>query len=340
MQRAFSLLGLVRAMTALLLLLAVPSFAQAITIDTVPIGNPGNADDAKFQPANQPFGGVPYAYRIGTYEVTVGQYAAFLNAVAKTDKWQLFPVGGTPPDNPDFTFSADLGGPTIGDDRVTLVRLGQAGNYSYTVFGNANYPMTQVSVRSAQRFANWLSNGQPTGAQDLSTTEAGSYTMLGNSFAMVPRNSGATWVIPSMDEWYKAAFYDPSAEHYWFNAAGAAGFHLSFNKYHPTDGTHTASYDGSSAGTTQVGHYPNTRSAYGTFDQAGNVGEFADDAFDATLGGSFVLQPSPNAGNVENFGYVFGNYVGFRVAFIPEPSSFVLAMLGFIGFVAWGWRRR
>ena len=54
--------------------------ASAITISTVPVGNSGNMAD----PANSGFfpgiGSVSYSYNIGQYDVTVGQYTAFLNA--------------------------------------------------------------------------------------------------------------------------------------------------------------------------------------------------------------------------------------------------------------------
>jgi hypothetical protein len=33
---------------------------------------------------------VPYEYRLGKYEVTIGQYTAFLNAVAKADPNSLY----------------------------------------------------------------------------------------------------------------------------------------------------------------------------------------------------------------------------------------------------------
>ena len=45
----------------------------------IPVGNVGNAADPP--PA---YGAVSYAYNIGKYDVTAGQYTAFLNAVAKT----------------------------------------------------------------------------------------------------------------------------------------------------------------------------------------------------------------------------------------------------------------
>lgn len=32
--------------------------------------------------------------------------------------------------------------------------------------------------------------------------------------------------------------------------------------------------------------------------------------------------------------------LGFRVATVPEPGTAVLAVLGFLALVAWGWRRK
>ena len=56
-----------------------------ISIATVPVGNAFNNID----PATH-FGSVRYEYRIGTYEVTVGQYATFLNSVAAADPYGLY----------------------------------------------------------------------------------------------------------------------------------------------------------------------------------------------------------------------------------------------------------
>ena len=51
----------------------------------VSVGNPGNMDD------NTGYGAVDYAYQIGKYEVTAGQYTEFLNAVATTsDAYGLY----------------------------------------------------------------------------------------------------------------------------------------------------------------------------------------------------------------------------------------------------------
>jgi sulfatase modifying factor 1 len=71
--------------------LAAPA-AQAITIDTVPIGNPGNPADTAVMTTDGTtgYGSVDHAFRIGKYDVTVGQYTAFLNAVAATDPYGLY----------------------------------------------------------------------------------------------------------------------------------------------------------------------------------------------------------------------------------------------------------
>ena len=80
-----------RMMTGLGLaaILLVARAAQAvITIDTVTVGDPGNAADTRY--ATPGYGAMAYTYNIGKYEVTAGQYTAFLNAVAATDTYGLY----------------------------------------------------------------------------------------------------------------------------------------------------------------------------------------------------------------------------------------------------------
>ena len=54
------------------------------SISLVPVGNPGNANDTTG------YGSVGYNYSIDKYDVTLGQYTQFLNAVAKTDTYGLY----------------------------------------------------------------------------------------------------------------------------------------------------------------------------------------------------------------------------------------------------------
>ncbi len=63
------------------------STASAVTIATVPVGNPGNVANTR---TGGNYGSVGYTYSIGKYEVTSGQYCEFLNAVAKTDTYGLY----------------------------------------------------------------------------------------------------------------------------------------------------------------------------------------------------------------------------------------------------------
>jgi hypothetical protein len=69
-----------------------------------------------------------------------------------------------------------------------------------------------VSFWNALRFANWLHNGQPRGLQDETTTEDGAYTLTPTGIVnnTITRNPGAVVFLPSENEWYKAAYYDPA----------------------------------------------------------------------------------------------------------------------------------
>ena len=60
--------------------------AGATVIDTVPVGNLGNTNDTH----GAGYGAVDYAYNVGKYEVTAGQYTEFLNAVGGVDTYGLY----------------------------------------------------------------------------------------------------------------------------------------------------------------------------------------------------------------------------------------------------------
>jgi formylglycine-generating enzyme len=167
------------------LLLAIVS-AQAVTIDMATVGNPGNEND----PPQKVYGSVAYNYQIGKFEITVGQYCEFLNAVAKTaDPYGLY--------NTNMATYTKIG------------REWRTDHYDYSVSSDwANRPVNLVSWGDSARFVNWLSNGQPkTGFENLSTTEDGSYYLNGaitnDALQGVTRKSNATWVIPSDNEWYE-----------------------------------------------------------------------------------------------------------------------------------------
>jgi hypothetical protein len=175
------------------------SWTGLASLETVTVGDPGNTGELSGEGAggygpDRICGSVGYTYNIGKYEVTAGQYTAFLNAVAKVDTYGLYNSS---------MWDSDYG--------CKIERTGTIGNYSYRVASDrANRPVNYVSFWDACRFANWLHNGQPTGAQDLTTTEDGAYLLngyTGYDGRWIVRKAGWRWAVTSEDEWYKAAYY-------------------------------------------------------------------------------------------------------------------------------------
>jgi hypothetical protein len=133
------------------------------SVEFVTVGNPGNAPDTRY---GFPVGAVDHVYQIGKFEVTAGQYAEFLNAVAKVD--------------PNGLYNTSMGDPG-GHYGANNVRSGSSPNFSYSVPADcANRPVNFVNFWDAARFANWIQNGQPVGGQGPGTTEGGAYHDVGN----------------------------------------------------------------------------------------------------------------------------------------------------------------
>jgi hypothetical protein len=150
------------------------STAQGVSIDFVKVANPGNTADGTG------YGAVDYEYYIGKYEITAGQYTEFLNAVAARD--------------PHGLYSSSMWSGTYG---CKIQRSGVRGGYTYSVAPDwADRPVNYVSFWSAARFANWLHNGQPTGAQGPGTTEDGAYRNIGDQDTFA-RQDGE-WPYPSI----------------------------------------------------------------------------------------------------------------------------------------------
>ena len=120
-----------------------------VSLETVPVGDPGNALDPVSDPPG--YGAVSYEYRMGKCEVTAAQYCEFLNAVAEADTYGLY-----------STKMADSSW-----YKCSIGRDGSPGSYAYSVPAEwANRPVNWICFWDACRFANWLQNGQPAGPQD------------------------------------------------------------------------------------------------------------------------------------------------------------------------------
>lgn len=322
-----------------------------VKIDWVTVGDPGNVGELSGASAggygpDRICGAVDYTYNIGKYEVTNSQYREFLNAVAKTDTYGLY--------------KTDMAGPYGGIDRS-----GSPGSYTYAAKGgDPNWdsrPVNYVSWGDAARFANWLTYGQPTGAQGLATTEDGSYYLGGattpEALQAVTRKTGALYVIPSGDEWYKAAYHKGAGTNagYWDYATGSdvvptAEAPPGTDPVNGSANYYVGGYVDPSYYTTEVGAYDAkpSDSAYGTYDQAGNLwewneaipaegsrglrgGSFYNDGGgdgSATLHAAFRPWDGPMEQNAGR---------GFRVAEVPEPATLSLLVLGGLVLLRRSW---
>jgi formylglycine-generating enzyme len=290
--------------------------ASAVTIAWTPVGNPGNAaDTVVMNDGTTGYGSVPYSFNIGTYDVTNSQYVAFLNS---NDRTGADPLG---------LYNSFMSSTPYGSINYNSVA---ANGSKYSVIsGDGNHPVNYVSWYDAIRLANWLNNGQVPGS-----TETGAYTLLGGTPTpsngnSITRNPGATVFLPSENEWYKAAYYNPATGSYFqyatsSNAAPTAG--------PPAGGSNSANYNKVVGNLTDVGAYTGTTSPYGAFDMGGDVFQWNEalmsGSFRVLRGGSFLDASnglvSSFRGNFDAFGEI--DVSGFRVASVPEPSTGVLVV--------------
>lgn len=281
-------------------------------MDFVTIGNAGNAAD------DTGYGGVGYNYRMGVNEVSRGMIDAY-NTLS--------------------------GGPIL-----TMQDMSPFGG------NGVNRPATGISWNEAARFVNFLNTSKGFSAayqfdtagfnDNIALWESGD---AGYNAANPFRNSNAHYFLPSEDEWYKAAYYDP-------NKSGGAGY---YDYATGSDTAPTAVTGGTTSGTAVYGQSfgngpaditnAGGLSAYGTMAQSGNVFEWAESGATAPndsagesrslRGGSWLNASGTLAasGRAANSPTSEDIAVGFRVAAVPEPSALLLTLIGALGVVT---RRR
>jgi formylglycine-generating enzyme required for sulfatase activity len=169
-------------------------FRIATNNDEVSVGNFVTIGDANNNNDANGRGNVPYSYKLGKYLVTNDEYCAFLNSVATAS-------------DPRVLYNSSMNSDSVRGGIIRSVSVvGANVVYAYvskTNFGNK--PVNYVSWFDCARYCNWLHNG----GLSSSDTETGAYTLT----SLVPptKNSGARYWLPSLNEWYKAAYFKGAA---------------------------------------------------------------------------------------------------------------------------------
>ena len=272
------------------------------TIDFANIGNTGNAADTTG------YGAVPYEYRASTYEITQ-------NAITKA------------------TASGMVG--------VT------AGAWT------GNQPAADISWYEAAAFVNFLNtNSGKTAAYNLTFTTSWSMALWSSEQAWTAggtnlyRNKDAFYFLPSENEWYKAAYYNAAGTNYFLYPTASSSVPTAV-----ASGTNAGSavYN-NAASVPAIVDSAGGLSPYATMGQGGNVWEWTESAFDGTnnlssanravRGGNWSIAADDLSSSFRGInapGYD-NDFIGFRVASVPEPSTYVLVLLG--AGAVYLWKRR
>lgn len=148
--------------------------ANTFSMDFVEIADPGNTADSVGFP--NPAGGVGYRYGIGKYEVSESMISSY---------------------------NAEYGTPN--GQTINIANRG------------ANKPATLVSWSDAARFVNWLNTS--TGGFAAYKFDSGGNVALWSASDTSDydstnpvRSRRALFVLPSVNEWHKAAYYDPATD--------------------------------------------------------------------------------------------------------------------------------
>jgi formylglycine-generating enzyme required for sulfatase activity len=221
-----------------------------------------------------------------------------------------------------------------------------------------------ISWRSAARFVNWMCNGRGSGSTEYGAYDTSTFGGAAPYYTdQTSHTPGATFWIPSCDEWYKAAYYDPQKygegqPGYWFYATQHDTPPLAEP---PPGGDNSANYWAGAQAVgppyylSDVGAYDCT-SYYGAHDMSGNLWEWTETwwATQAAqgqtwcrtcLGGDFdnslpFYAPFASAYSRNAYNPPFGPYnlskVGFRVAAaaVPEPATIAAMVFGLTASVA------
>lgn len=305
------------------------SGAEFLTITAA--GNPAWPPGPTGYPVANATGGrgsVGYDYRIAKTEVTTAQWVEFMNAVFDRPESDRIPFRGSPP---SFWGAAGITPNTPGARRWRVVP------------GRENLPVSPISWRAGAIYCNWLHNGKAldrsaflTGAYDVSSFGVDA---AGNFTDQAARSPGARYFIPTLDEWMKAAHYDPNK-----NGPGAGGWWVYPNSSDTPPISGPPGVGQTSAGTWNSSiplmSYPTTKSPWGLLDVSGGNSEWTEsilafpggDRYRWFDGTSVISSALFERDAVWDAGADYPNFelstYGLRIgAPIPSPGTAALALI-------------
>lgn len=305
------------ALSAVCVLACLSAFAAGRpSIEMLTIGNAGNKANSDGN------GRVDYVYEIGKYEVSNSEYIQFLNSAAtKTDSNKYYVWGKQ--------------GASATKCGIERAGAGTDENpFTYTLkSGKENKPAIYITAYAAARFCNWLETGDAnSGAYDFGT--------YGDNFAALFAKADKTkYHLPTLDEWVKAAYYNPNTD--------------SYQKFATDDGTAEGKIVYQLPGTSEpedVTINEDYANPNGTVNQNGNVFEwigYADETGSGFLLGGYYASSEDDLWSQKLYKPITSlddSSAGFRVARgmtapVPEPAA-IAALLGAAALAAAAVRRK
>lgn len=310
------------------------------------VGNPAYvgdplADEGQFLGR----GAVGYEYRMARTEIRTSDWLEFVTAADNA---------AVPLDTP---LGASKWGAMLVYDPSTAREI-----YVLRNEHSGDWPVAGISWWAAALYCNWLHNGK---SKDVGAFMSGAYDVstfgqdTNNNFTdQTTRSPGAKYWIPSVDEWMKAAHWDPNKTGpgeggWWTYSTGSDTKPVSGLPGVGETNADLAESLGEEAWKIPVGSYPETQSPWGLLDTSGGASEWTeswyspDDPYDRITDGSSIhtrLPPGFDADRIGQ-GYIadqprfIAGFTGLRLASaVPAPGTAVLFM--FTVFVTYSCRKR
>jgi formylglycine-generating enzyme required for sulfatase activity len=311
--------------------LAAPAHAQ-YGFDFATIGSPGNAPyngDPKFGTLPIGRGSVAYEYKISKLEVTTIQWMTFMNTFSQTA-------------NPPPYFKNIQGGFWGAGFDISYPGPG----YKYKLIPGLPsaeiLPVSGISYHMGMLYANWLHNDQSpdpaklmNGAYDMSKLPTGPNP---NQKLYPTHEPGAKFWIPTMDEWIKAAHYDPNKF-----GSGQAGWWDYRNSSDepgisgpPGMGTTSGGWEDPKGGAQEwlipLGAYPQSKSPWGLLDTSGGAFEWTEEITSPVTTERVSFGPAPGGWKTEPWEHITSmisgdpyspySWQGLRIAAaVPSPGA-------------------